>query len=83
MLRGEDEVEAARHRGEVSAGLLRDVGRVIVEDDANGGGVRVGAIDELQELNELTAAVTVNSQAMDLARKQVSRCRDVRTRNRA
>ena len=50
---------AGRASGEPGSALLRDMRGMIVENKLDCGGGRVCAIKELQEFNELSAAVTI------------------------
>ena len=45
---------------------------MIVENKLDGSGGRVCAIKELQEFNELSAAVTISDQGMNLSGKQIN-----------
>ncbi len=75
MLRGEGELEpAGRLRGDPSAGLLGDVRGMIVEDQVDRCIGRVGRVEQGEELDEFTAAVTILDQSMDLAGDQVETC---------
>ena len=72
MLGREDELEAMRGlAGEPAAGLFGDVRRMIVEDQLDRGVSWVCGIDELEELDELAAAVAILDEGVDLAGEQV------------
>ena len=71
-LRRKDELEAAGTLlGEPAACLFRDVRGMIVEDQLDRGVRRVSRIKQLEEFDELAAAVSVLDQRMDLAGEQV------------
>ena len=44
---------------------------MIVEDQLDRGAGRIGGIEKLEELDELSAAVAVSNQGMDLAGEQI------------
>jgi len=68
----EHELEAAGALlGEPVARLLGDMRRMIVEDQLDRGLRRIGAIQQLEELDELAAAMSVLDQGMHLAGEQV------------
>src|SRR5215472_9567813 len=72
MLGREGELKTAdRSSGEPSSGLLRDVGGMIVEDEFDRGAGRITAIEKLEEFDELSAAMAVSDQGMDLAGEQI------------
>src|SRR5215216_8059137 len=72
MLRSEGELEPAGGLiGEPSSRLLGDVRGMIVEDQVDGRAGWVGRVEELQELDELAAAVAILDQSVDLAGQQV------------
>jgi hypothetical protein len=58
--------------GQPSSGFFRDVRGMIVEDQLDRGAGRIGGIDKLEELDELSAAVAVPDQGMDLAGEQIN-----------
>src|SRR5258708_34810711 len=69
----EGELEAAdRARGEPRFGFLGDVGRVIVEDELDGGADRISGIEKLKEFDELSAAMAGFDQGVDLAGEQIN-----------
>src|SRR5437870_13770001 len=68
----ERELEAAgRSSGEPSFGLSGDVRGMIVEDQLDRGAGRICCIEQLEELDELSAAVAVSDQSMHLAGEQI------------
>ena len=68
----EGELEAARRSSsEPGFCLLGDVGGMIVEDQTDRRMDRIGGIDELQKLDELTATVAVLDQGMDFAGDEI------------
>ena len=70
--RREDELEAADALlGEPVARLFRDVRRMIVEDQLDCGVRRVSRVQQLEEFDELTAAMAILDQGMHLAGEQV------------
>src|SRR5262245_8663228 len=72
MLRSKGELEPAGGLlGEPSSRLLGDVCGMIVEDQVDCGVSRVGGIEQLEEFDELAAAVTVFDQGVNLAAEQV------------
>src|SRR5215813_8818984 len=73
MLGCEGELEAAgRLIGQPSLGLSRDVRRMIVEDQLDRGVGRIGGIEQLEELDELSAAMAVPDQGMDLPGEEIN-----------
>src|SRR5260370_14749334 len=73
MLGGEGELEAAvRSIGQPSLGLSRDVRRMIVEDQLDRGVCRIGCIEQLEELDELSAAVAISDQGMNLPSEKIN-----------
>src|SRR5271166_5394368 len=72
VLGREGEFESTgRLLGEPSLGLLRDVRRMIVEDQLDRCVGRIRGIEELEELNEFAAAVAVLDEGVDLAGEQI------------
>src|SRR5208282_4001081 len=62
----ESEREAAsRLSGKPSRRFLRDMGRMIVEDQLDRSIGRIGGVEKLQELDELAAAMAILDQGMD------------------
>src|ERR1700720_3063929 len=73
MLRREGELEApGRSSGEPSFGFSGDVRRVVVENQLDRSVDRIGGIKKLEEFNELSAAVAVSDEGMDLAGEQIN-----------
>src|SRR4030095_8727781 len=67
------ELEAARNLGgEPSSRFSRDVRGMIVEDQLDRGAGRIGGIEKLEEFDELSAAVAVSDEGMDLAGEQIN-----------
>ena len=67
VLGGEGECEAVRGlRGEEGSGLLGDVGGMIVEDQLDRRIGWIGGVEKLEEYDELSAAVTLLDQGVDL-----------------
>ena len=58
MLRGVDVGEAVGPRCEIGAGLLGNVGRVVVQDDADGAVLGVIIMKVFEEGDEFLASVT-------------------------
>src|SRR5215469_14133137 len=52
-------------------GLLGDVGGMIVEDQLDRGMARIGGIDQLEELDELTTAVAILDKGVNLTGQQI------------
>ena len=72
VLGREGELEATRRSGrEPGVRLLGDVGGMIVEDQADRRMCRIGGIEKLEKVDELSAAVAVFDQGMDLAGDQI------------
>ena len=72
VLGGEGELEATRGLlGEPSLGLLGDVRGMIVEDQLDRCVRRIGGVDQLEELDELAAAVAVLDQGVNLTGQQI------------
>src|SRR6266478_7334235 len=69
---GEGEREAARRlSGEPSLSFSGDMRRVVVQDHLDRRAGRVSGIEELEEFDELAAAVTLFDQGVDLAGEQI------------
>src|SRR5712675_2198795 len=69
---GEGELEAAhRFGGEPSLGFSGDMRRMVVQDQLDRCSGRVSGIEELEEFDELAAAVTFLDQGVDLAGEQI------------
>jgi len=67
MFGREGELEAARRlSGEPSLGFSGDMRRMVVEDQLDRRTGRVSGIEQLEEFDELAAAVTLLDQGMDL-----------------
>src|ERR1700704_717696 len=63
----EGELEAVRRlSGEPSLGFSGDVGRMVVEDQLDRRAGRVSGVEKLEEFVELSAAVTLLDQGVDL-----------------
>ena len=63
VLGREGKVEAACRSGvEPGSGFPRDVRGMIVEDQLDRGAGRIGGIEQLEEFDELTAAVAISNQ---------------------
>ncbi len=71
MLGGEDELEAVRPCLEPGSCLLRRVGEMIVEDHPDHGARRIGRVEELRELDELTGAMAILDARMDRAGQMI------------
>ena len=72
VLGREGELEAAaRSSDEPSLGLPRDVCGMIVEDQLDRGAGRIGGIEKLEKFDELSAAVAVPDEGVDLASEQI------------
>ena len=68
----EGELEASRWSSvEPSSGFSRYVGGMIIEDQLDRGAGRISGVEKLEEVDELSAAVAVSDERMDLAGKQV------------
>src|SRR5208283_384847 len=68
----ESEREAAsRLSGKPSRRFLRDMGRMIVEDQLDRSIGRIGGVEKLQELDELAAAMAILDQGMDLTGEKI------------
>src|SRR4029450_3889108 len=57
---------------EPSSRFSRDVRGMIVEDQLDRGAGRIGGIEKLEEFDELSAAVAVSDEGMDLAGEQIN-----------
>src|SRR6267378_6840382 len=69
---GEGEREAARRlSSEPSLGFPGDMRRVVVQDHLDRRAGRVSGVEELEEFDELAAAVTLLDQGVDLAGEQI------------
>jgi hypothetical protein len=69
----EGKLEAAgRSSGEPSCGFSGDVRGMIVEDQLDRGASRIGGIEKLEEFDELSAAVAVSDEGMDLPGEQIN-----------
>src|SRR6201998_468276 len=72
VLGREGELEAAiRSSGEPSFGFARDMRGMIVEDQLDRGAGRIGGVEKLEEFDELSAAVAVLDQGVDLPGEQI------------
>src|ERR1700751_1488640 len=72
MLGREGEFEAAQWSCvEPGSGFFRDVSGMIVEDQLDRGAGRIGGIEQLEEFDELSTAMAVSDQGMDLATEQI------------
>ena len=58
--------------GQPSSGFPRDVRGMIVEDQLDRGAGRIGGIEQPEEFDELTAAVAVSDQGMNLPGEQIN-----------
>jgi hypothetical protein len=68
-------IKSKRPAGRVSSqvsGFPRDVRGMIVEDQLDRGAGRIGGIKQLEEFDELTAAVAISTQRMDLSAEQIN-----------
>ena len=75
----ERELEAARlSSGKPSSGFPGDVRGMIVKDQLDSGAGRISGIEQLEEFDELSAAVAVSDQGMHFAGEQIGRasCRE-------
>jgi len=73
VLGREGKVEAACRSGvEPGSGFPRDVRGMIVEDQLDRGAGRIGGIEQLEEFDELTAAVAISNQRVDLSAEQIN-----------
>jgi hypothetical protein len=54
-----------------NVGLVRDMSRMVVEDDFDRGVGRVGRVEEFEELDELAAAVAFLDQSKDVTGEQI------------
>ena len=71
VLGNEDEQKALRPTRQVALRLLRDVGGVIVENEAQRRGRRIGGIQLFQELNEVLALMRLADDLGDCATVQI------------
>src|ERR1700730_8364025 len=72
MRRREREGKAANGlRGEPTRGLARDMGRMVVENDLDGGVGGGGGVEELVEVDEFATAVAFLDQGMDVTGEQI------------
>src|SRR5258708_39756089 len=60
--------------GKPSRGLLRGMGGMVVQNDFNCGVGRVGFVEDLQELDELPAAVALFDKGVDFTGQQIDAC---------
>ena len=73
VLGREGKVEAAYRSGvEPGSGFPRNVRGMIVEDQLDRGANRIGGIEQLEEFDELTAAVAISNQRVDLSAEQIN-----------
>lgn len=73
MLGREGKLEVAcRSCVEPGSGFSRYVGGMIIEDQLDRGPGRIGGIEELEEFYELSAAVAVFDERVDLPGEQVN-----------
>src|SRR5258705_3683433 len=72
MLGREGKLEASRRSSvEPGSGFSRYVGGMIIEDQLDRGAGRISGVEKLEEFDELSAAVAVSDESMDLPGKQV------------
>jgi hypothetical protein len=72
MLGREGELEAAAWSDcEPSPGFSGNVRGMIVEDQLDRGASRIGGIEKLEELDELSAGMTVSDEGMDPSGEQI------------
>src|SRR5262245_25072405 len=72
MLGRKGELEAAGGPGgEPSSGFSGDVRGVIVEDQLDRGAGRISGIEELEEFDELSAAMAISDESVDLPGEQI------------
>ena len=57
---------------EPGSGFSRDVRGMIVEDQLDRGASRIGGIEKLEELDELSAAVAISDQGMNLPSEKIN-----------
>src|SRR6476660_6795764 len=70
VLGGEGELEASgRSSGEPSSGFFRYMRGMIIEDQLDCSPGRVSSIEELEQFDELAAAMAISHERMDLAGK--------------
>jgi hypothetical protein len=73
VLGREGELEAAGgSSGEPSSGFPGDVRGMVVEDQLDRGAGRISGIDKLEEFDELSAAVAISNQSVDLPGEQIN-----------
>src|ERR1700730_6501727 len=69
----EGELETAgRSSGQPSFGFSRGVRGMIVENQFDGGAARISGVNKFEEFDELSTAVAVSVQAVDLPREQIN-----------
>src|SRR3984893_12138572 len=69
----EGELETAgRSSGQPSFGFSRGVRGMIVENQFDGGAARISGVNKFEEFDELSTAVAVSVQAVDLPRQQIN-----------
>src|SRR6266566_2121107 len=72
MLRRKGELEAFGRLGiEPGPGFLGDVRGVIIQDQLNRGVGRISGIEKFEEFDELSAAMAVSDESVDLAGEQI------------
>ena len=75
MLGREGKLEASgRSSGEPSSGFFRYMRGMIIEDQLDCSPGRVSSIEELEQFDELAAAMAISHERMDLAGKQINSC---------
>ena len=75
----EGEVKTTKPLGcEPRLGFLGDMCGMIVENQLDGGIRRVGTIEKLEEFDELSAAMTIPDQRMNLASEQIDASQQAR-----
>src|ERR1700680_4495737 len=57
--------------GQPGRGLMRNMSRMVVEDDFNGGVSRIGRVEELEKFNELPAAMALFDKGVDLTGQKI------------
>jgi hypothetical protein len=72
----EDIFKALGFSGEEAAGFSRAVGRMVIEQDADQHANRIGAVEFLQEGNELAAAMALGDGVVDNAGHEADGCRE-------
>jgi len=69
----EGELEpASRSSDEPRSGFSRNVRGMIVENQLDGGAGRIGGIKNLEEFDELSAAVAISDQGMNFPGEQIN-----------